>query len=204
MAESEEVRSWIALAQRDPRAWLYEADRLRRAADLVGSRFQAEANEWLKTAQMDLDAEGSDLAFQLGPTARMLIGYAIEVLAKGLIVAADQSDETVDRIGRTHIDAALLQEASVEMQAGDAFLVDQTLYHAVRWFGRYPVPRPRDGQRYADQVAAAGGSIFSHPGAIRPSEARVDGAPPVVVQEAGSHQPRSCPEEHGRGGKEVG
>jgi hypothetical protein len=48
LAESEEVRDWIALAQRDPRSWLYEADRLRRAADLVGSRFQGEANEWLK------------------------------------------------------------------------------------------------------------------------------------------------------------
>jgi hypothetical protein len=166
MAESEEVRNWVALAQRDPRAWLYEADRLRRAADLVGSRFQGEANEWLKVSSLDLDAEGSDLAFQLGPTALMLIGYAIEVLAKGLIVAVDPADETVKRISRSHIDAALLEEAGAELLSGDAFLVDQTLYHAVRWFGRYPVPHPRDGQRYADQVAATSGSIFSHPGAI--------------------------------------
>jgi hypothetical protein len=166
LAESEEVRDWIALAQRDPRAWLYEADRLRRAADLVGSRFQGEANEWLKASSLDLDAEGSELAFQLGPTALMLIGYAIEVLAKGLIVAADPADETVKRISRSHIDAALLEEAGAELLSGDAFLVDQTLYHAVRWFGRYPVPHPRDGQRYANQVAAASGSIFSHPGAI--------------------------------------
>src|SRR5437879_4509976 len=101
MAESEEVRAWIALAQRDPWAWLYEADRLKRAADLVGSRFQGEANEWLKEALLDLHAEGSDLAFQLGPTALMLIGYAIEVLAKGLIVATDPSDETVKHISRT-------------------------------------------------------------------------------------------------------
>jgi len=36
----------------------------------------------------------------------------------------------------------------------------------VGWFGRYPKPHPRDGQRYADQVTAAGGSILSHPGAI--------------------------------------
>lgn len=166
MAESEEVRAWIAFAQRDPRAWLYEADRLKRAADLVGSRFQGEANEWLKAAQLDLDAEGSDLAFQLGPTALMLIGYAIEVLAKGLIVATDPSDETVQRISRSHISVALLEDAGVEFGSGDEFLVDQTLYHAVRWFGRYPVPHPRDGQRYSDQVTAAGGSIFSHPGAI--------------------------------------
>lgn len=151
MAESEEVRAWIALAQRDPRAWLYEADRLKRAADLVGSRFQGEANEWLKTAQLDLNAEGSDLAFQLGPTALMLIGYAIEVLAKGLIVATDPSDETVKDISRSHISVALLEDAGVEFRSGDEFLVDQTLYHSVRWFGRYPVPRPRDGQRYASR-----------------------------------------------------
>ena len=37
------------------------------------------------------------------------------------------------------------------MDSHDTFLVDQTLFHAVRWFGRYPVPRPKDGQRYADQ-----------------------------------------------------
>lgn len=57
MAESQEVRDWIALAQRDPRAWLYEADRLKRAADLVGSRFQGEANEWLKLALLEGEEE---------------------------------------------------------------------------------------------------------------------------------------------------
>lgn len=167
MAETPEVRKWIALAQRDPRAWLYEADRLKRAADLVGSRFQGEANEWLKHSALGVgETEGSDLAFQLGPTALMLIGYAIEVLAKGLIVAADQSEATINRISRKHIDHALLEEAGADLVSGDAFLVDQTLYHAVRWFGRYPVPHPRDGQRYADQVDVAAGAIFSHPGAI--------------------------------------
>ena len=167
MAEPEQVRSWIELAQRDPRAWLYEADRLRRAADLVGSRFQGEANEWLKRALADDDEEtGRDQAFELGMPAMMLIGYAIEVLAKGLIVAADSTEATVKRISRSHIDATLLEEAQAELVSGDAFLVDQTLYHAVRWSGRYPVPHPRDGQRYADQVEAASGSIFSHPGAI--------------------------------------
>jgi hypothetical protein len=96
----------------------------------------------------------------------MLIGYAIEVVAKGLIVAVDQSEATIDRISRKHIDHALLEEAGAELVAGDAFLADQTLYHAVRWFGRYPVPRLRDGQRYVKQVDVAAGSIFSHPGAI--------------------------------------
>jgi hypothetical protein len=62
----------------------------------------------------------------------MLIGYAIEVAAKGLIVAADQSEATIDRISRKHIDHALLEEAGIELVAGNAFLADQTLYHAVR------------------------------------------------------------------------
>src|SRR3954447_18242499 len=119
MAESDDVRSWIALAQRDPRAWLYEADRLKRAADLVGSRFQGEANEWVKYSALGVDeTEGSDLGFQLGPTALMLIGYAIEVVAKGLIVAADQSEATIDRISRKHIDHVLLEEAGAELVAG--------------------------------------------------------------------------------------
>jgi hypothetical protein len=101
-------------------------------------RFQGEANEWLKAAQLDLDAEGSDLAFQLGPTALMLIGYAIEVLAKGLIFATDPSEETVKDVSRSHISVALLEDAGVEFVSGEESLVDQTLYHAVRWFGRYP------------------------------------------------------------------
>src|SRR5256885_2360377 len=55
---------------------------------------------------------------------------------------------------------------SVQLEPGDAFLVDQTLFHAVRWSGRYPVPRQKDGERYAAQVTVAQGSIVSHPGAI--------------------------------------
>lgn len=166
MAEPQDVRDWIALAQRDPRAWLYEADRLKRAADLVGSRFQAEANEWLKVSALGVDAEGRDRAFELAMPALMLIGYAIEVLAKGLIVAGDSSEKTVKEVTTSHIDATLLVRAGVEFEPGDEFLVDQTLFHAVRWAGRYPVPHLRDGTRYADQVAVSGGSIFSHPGAV--------------------------------------
>jgi len=165
--EPDDVRRWIESVQREPRAWLWEADRLKRAADLVGSRFQGEAGEWARLALSDNTYdEGRDAAFELGFPSFMLIGYAIEVLAKGLIVAAGVGDETIKRLTRTHIDVQLLQEAHVTLEAGDAFLVDQTLYHAVRWSGRYPVPRQKVGERYAEQVAAAQGSIFSHPGAI--------------------------------------
>jgi hypothetical protein len=167
MPDSEGVRHWIEDVRREPRAWLWEADRLKRAADLVGSRFQGEANEWARLALSDeTDDAGRDSAFELGFPSFMLIGYAIEVLAKGLIVAANASDETIDRVMRTHIDVPLLREAAVTLEAGDAFLVEQTLYHAVRWSGRYPVPGQKVGERYAKQVAAAQGSIFSHPGAI--------------------------------------
>jgi hypothetical protein len=121
MMGSPDVGSWIAAAQRDPRAWLYEADRLKRAADLVASQFQGEANEWLKLALAEDDEEaGRDQAFQLGMPAMMLIGYAIEVLAKGLIIAVDSTDETVKRISRSHIDAALLERAGAELISGDA------------------------------------------------------------------------------------
>jgi hypothetical protein len=167
MPDSEGVRRWIEDVQREPRAWLWEADRLKRAADLVGSTFQGEAGAWFALAMSD-DAyeEGRAAAFELGFPSLMLIGYAIEVLAKGLVVAANADDETIERLTRTHVNADLLREAGVTLEAGDAFLVDQTLYHAVRWSGKYPVPRQEVGERYAKQVAAAQGSIFSHPGAI--------------------------------------
>ena len=72
----------------------------------------------------------------------------------------------VRRITTRHIDAALLEEAGVELQGGEAFLVEVKLYHSVRWAGRYPVPRPRDGAKYFEQLWKSQGSIFNNPGAI--------------------------------------
>ena len=167
-----QVRERIDAVHREPRSWLAAADRQKRAADLVGSTFQTEAQAWLKLSlfrpEYD-DREAQSAAFALGPTAMMLIGYAIEVLAKGIIVARGATPEDIRRITKQHIDLPLLEEAAVPLEGGEPFLVEK-LYHWVRWSGRYPAPTPSDGERYAE-TASSGGPL-THPGAISTDDYR--------------------------------
>jgi hypothetical protein len=168
----DQVQQRIDQVHREPLAWLRTAGRQKRAADLVGSAFQGEAQAWLKLAAFDPgqdDPETRTGAFELGPTAMMLIGYAIEVLAKGIIVARGAGLDDIRRITRQHIDRSLLDEAAVALEGGEPFLVER-LHHWVLWSGRYPAPNPRDGERYA--VSASEGGLLSHPGAISTDDYR--------------------------------
>jgi hypothetical protein len=69
--------------------------------DILAVKFQEGANTWLKLAGLEQD-EGNDSlrerAFSLAPTYLMLAGYAIEDLAKGLIVAHDGRNVSTRRI----------------------------------------------------------------------------------------------------------
>lgn len=157
---------------RDPRAWLVQAGKLKRAADLVGSQFQGEFNGWALHELQALpgttlvDDEGIERqlkALELALPAYMLIGYAIECLAKGLIISLDDSDKTVDWMSNKHVGSLLLKHAGVELSAGERFLVDKRLYHAVKWSGRYPAPLEKDAKLFEAQVVAANGFILSDP-----------------------------------------
>ncbi len=153
MAE-DELRDAIDAAVREPRAWLFEADRLKRAADLVGTRFQAEANTWLWHVEFDeSEAERQVAAFALAPVYLMLAGYAIEDLAKGLIVSSDPND--IAWVTSNHLSAEMMCKADVEPVGGEADLVDR-LGHRVRWAGRYPAPRIGDARAFADTVRERG------------------------------------------------
>jgi hypothetical protein len=161
---------WESL-NRDPRAWLVQADRLKRAADLVGSRFQGEANALFKAAPIPdpIDDEGRELwirAYELALPAYMLIGYAIECLAKGLLVTRDDSDQTVRWMTKKHLHSALLVKAGVELSDGERFLVDKRLYQSVTWSGRYPAPHPAQARELKQQILAAKGSPLADPRAL--------------------------------------
>jgi hypothetical protein len=166
-----DVRDRIDALQHEPRSWLYAAERQKRAADLVGSAFQAEAQTWLKLALFspEDDPELQRRAFELGPSAMMLIGYAIEVVAKGLIVAQGATPEIVSRMTRRHLDANLLSEANVNLTAGEPFLVEK-LYHWIRWSGRYPAPKPADGEQFI--TSARCGGPLTDPGGISTDDYR--------------------------------
>lgn len=166
---------------RIPGAWLVQADRLKRAADLVGSQFQGEANAWflaeasLWTQPAEPDDEAiarRNAAFELALPAYMLVGYAIEVLVKGLIVVRDASDETVEWLTRRHLSLELVDKADLELSEAERFLIEQRLYHAVRWAGRYPAPIARDARKFEADIAAAQGVIFSDPRAVSPDHYR--------------------------------
>ena len=156
----DDVGARILEIERNPRAWLEEGDRLKAAADLVGSRFQSEMQSLMGIWDA-LPAHMQFNASRLGAPALLLIGYAIEVLAKGLIVAADPQE--AGRLKR-HIDHELLSAAGVELEPGDEALIEK-LYHCVKWMGRYPTPVEKDGQRFDEAAARAGHWMFG-PGAI--------------------------------------
>jgi hypothetical protein len=95
----------------------------------------------------------------------LLIGYAIEVLAKGLIVARDPAAGNVGSKWMTkHVNADLLGAAEVQLDPGESALVEK-LYYCVKWMGRYPTPTPVDGYEFDKAQAAAGHWMFG-PGAI--------------------------------------
>jgi hypothetical protein len=160
----EDVRRRIEAIQREPRAWLQEAERLIDAADLVGSRFQSELQQIFALSPAFPEGVQVDLA-RLGAPALLLIGYAIEVLAKGLIVADDPEAGNVGSKWMTkHVSAELLEAAGVQLGPGEPALVEK-LYHCVKWMGRYPTPTPLDGHEFDKAQAAAGHWMFG-PGAI--------------------------------------
>lgn len=159
------------LVMSHPGAWLVQAANLKRAADLVGSRFQGEAGEWLRTADhTEAGREEAARAHELALPAFMLIGYAIEVVAKGLIVARAESDDDVATaitwMTTKHLGEELLDRASVSLSESERSLVAKQLYHAVRWSGRYPAPHPADSAILEGQVAKAAGSWLSDPRAV--------------------------------------
>ena len=158
---------------RQPRGWLLQADAVKRAADLVGSQFQAEASEWVRTAAVLASSDASDTAaamaqaraFELALPAYMLVGYAIEVAAKGVIVSRDDSEPTIRWLTRNHLSIELLERAGVPLEPWEEMLV-RRLRHAVRWSGRYPAPNRPDAITLDEEIAAAGGSVFSDPRAM--------------------------------------
>lgn len=154
----------------EPRAWLEQANRLDRAADLVGSQFQGEANTWFLSQDWSDESEEAQAmrraAYGLGQPAYMLIGYAIEVLLKGLIAVRAGTRENLEWMSRQHIGMELFNRAGVELSQPEEGLVTRQLYHAVWWAGRYHVPSRRDATLYVEQIRAAGGSIFTDPRAM--------------------------------------
>src|SRR5262245_37774052 len=109
---------------------------------------------------------------ELALPAYMLIGYATEVVVKGLIAARAGTDGSITWMPGIHLEPGLFDRASVALTEAELFLVQHQLYHAVKWSGRYPTPLAKDADKFEKQIEAARGFIFSDPRAISPDHYR--------------------------------
>lgn len=136
MSEIDEAEWWTLVtkgAAQDPTTWLASAQRLDRSAELLWQRFTSRRGpKWQE--------DWGDL-----PAALMLAGFALENLAKGLIIAKEP-----DRVGETelarwsarsgHEITDLLGRAGVQLRDEAERLTVHRLEYFARWAGRYPVP----------------------------------------------------------------
>jgi hypothetical protein len=155
---------------RQPRAWLAQARRLRKSAEIifdqenqVADRFYGELRrDRLRrpngTALSDFDeAKFPPPNFEAG---YLLIGTAIENLLKGLIVAKGLVTFSPDKLPgdlKTH-DLKKLRNRATPMAAVPAHLLDSLTY-MVKWRARYPLP-----SRLADFWPMRDDGTFKTPG----------------------------------------
>lgn len=131
------VRSFLGAA-RNGENWASLAERLRRAADVV-------LREKKAATSGEEDGRPSP-SFWLGAVHMMLLGQAVEVAAKGLLVAQDPTRVVAagPRIqfpwrGWGHDVPRLLREAKVTVSPNEE-RVAALLRNFIEWGGRYPSP----------------------------------------------------------------
>ncbi len=136
---SEQESAFLGAA-RSADNWGALAERLRRAADVVLREKQ--------TAPPYEEAYRPSPSFWLGAVHMMLLGYAVEVAAKGLLVGQDPArwvDESKPTApfrwtGKGHNLGDLLRDTKMALSP-DEEGVALLLQDFVEWGGRYPSPR---------------------------------------------------------------
>ena len=126
------------LKANEPRSWVLEARRLKRAADLV---FAESTNDLEKLARGSSPTELENL--ECSKAASLLYGLSLENLLKGLIIKNEGSRISNWRLrrwpGRGHNLVSLVGRAGVALDAESRDLLSRlTVY--VEWAGRYPIP----------------------------------------------------------------
>lgn len=134
--EDETWREQFEIVGQDPENWLDAALPLKQLAE----------NGWTPGVEVDgVESEAplqsiGDL--QLWPARLLLAGVAIELLAKGLLVARDPSLVQGGALAphlTNHNLSQLLQKGEVVLDAMEEDLVKR-LAVFIRWAGRYPIP----------------------------------------------------------------
>src|SRR5438128_5199933 len=124
----------------NPSSWLHSAEALMRAARSLLPIIEADGRGIL-------DATVGD-AFEAAvtPIYMLLVGLAIENLAKGIYVARNPTACSSDNLPReltTHKAIELLESLDVSLSQAEVSLLER-IETFVLWAGRYPIPRRLD------------------------------------------------------------
>lgn len=136
MDEIDETEWWTIVtkgAAQDPTTWLASAQRLNQSATLLWERFSARRGPKWQDDWGDL------------PAALMLAGFALENLAKGLIIAKEPNvvgDKELARwsVRSGHEISGLFSRVGVLPESAAELVTVERLEYFARWAGRYPVP----------------------------------------------------------------
>jgi hypothetical protein len=141
-AELDESKWWLYVTQgfaRDPSTWLASAERLHASAEHLWNSFESHSRRH-RFELADWQDDWGDL-----PATLMLAGFALENLAKGLIIAKEPNvvrDTHLERWSTRsgHEIPDLLNRAAITLVDDSERLVVARLEYFARWAGRYPVP----------------------------------------------------------------
>lgn len=142
---------------RKPVAWRLSADQLRRVAIETWGRSREALEQQLEWAKKVIEEEGEQalsgklspdrarqaLDAQLHNIAFMLAGFAVENLAKGILISrdpslVDESEGIASRL-RTHDLQSLVSKCLGSLSRRENVVLEEVAT-LTRWRGRYPVP----------------------------------------------------------------
>jgi hypothetical protein len=123
--------------------WLGQAQVLRLAARLLWHAHEQESEKVTSAGRAETPG--------LGEISLMLIGVALEVLFKGILVARDPSLVSGGKLKgslKSHDLVTLREAVGLDLPAHEAQLLER-LSEAAIWMGRYPVPLRSEDLIYA-------------------------------------------------------
>lgn len=144
-------RRLFSNAATEPRAWQASADSLLRAARAMIPLMERDTSVASDPAAVSFDPP-------VAPVYMLLVGLAVENLAKGVQVARMQAALSGDKLAKdlkTHSLFDLLKDVGLELDEYDAYLVER-LEVFVAWAGRYPIPTRLEG--FLPRTHPSGGS----------------------------------------------
>jgi len=122
-----------------------QADRLKLAADLIGNAHQAALNSFRADSEAFMNSSARGIELDSFPVYVMLVGLAMENLAKGVLVAKNPQHFS-DGKKPTHRLTKYIKECGLCLSAKQVALLPE-VEACVVWAGRYPVPTSIGGWR---------------------------------------------------------